>query len=61
MSHIGKRVEVKLYASMKGKKFYDGILLSYNKEAITLKADEKNTFTIFLKNVVKVNEYVDFE
>ncbi|HCH73784.1 MAG TPA: ribosome maturation factor RimP [Clostridiales bacterium] len=61
LSHIGKRVEVKLYASMKGKKFYDGILLSYNKDAITLKADEKNTFTIFLKNVVKVNEYVDFE
>ena len=60
-SHIGQMVEVKLKSSMRGKKAYDGILLSYNGEAITLKVDEKNTYTIFMKNVVKVNEYVDFE
>ena len=61
ISHIGQRVEVKLYASIKGKKFYDGILMSYDKEKITLKVDEKNTFTIELKTIVKVNEYIDFE
>ena len=61
ISHIGQRVEVKLYASIKGKKFYDGILMSYDKEKITLKVDEKNTFTIELKNIVKINEYIDFE
>ena len=61
MSHIGQRVEVKLLSSIKGKKFYDGILMSYDKEKITLKVDEKNTFTIELKNLVKVNEYIDFE
>ncbi len=60
-SHIGERVEVKLKSSMRGKKFYDGILLSYTEEAITLKVDEKNTYTIFMKNIVKVNEYIDFE
>lgn len=60
-SHIGERVEVKLYASIKGKKFYDGILTSYDGKVITLKVDEKTTFTIDLKTVVKVNEYVDFE
>ena len=61
ISHIGQRVEVKLYASIKGKKFYDGILMSYDKEKITLKVDEKNTFTIELKSIVKINEYIDFE
>ena len=61
ISHIGQRVEVKLYASIKGKKFYDGILMSYDKEKITLKVDEKTTFTIDLKNCEKVNEYIDFE
>ncbi len=61
LSHIGQRVEVKLYNSIKGKKFYDGILESYDQKAITLKVDAKTTFTIELKNVVKVNEYVDFE
>ncbi len=60
LDHIGQRVEVKLYASIKGKKFYDGELLAYNGENITLKVDAKNTFTIDMKNIVKVNEYVDF-
>ena len=59
--HIGQRVEVKLYNSIKGKKFYDGILESYDGKSIALKVDAKNTFTIELKNAVKVNEYVDFE
>lgn len=60
LSHIGQRVEVKMYASIRGKKFYDGILLSYDSDAITLKVDEKTTFTIEMKNIVKVNEYIDF-
>ena len=61
LSHIGKRVEVKLYASIKGKKFYDGILMSYDKKQMALKVDEKNTFTIDLKSIVKINDYIDFE
>lgn len=61
ISHIGQRVEVKLYSSIRGKKFYDGILLTYDKQAITLKVDEKQTFTIEMKNIVKVNEYIEFE
>lgn len=60
LSHIGERVEVKLYASVRGKKFYDGILTAYDKQTITLKVDEKTTFTIEMKNIVKVNEYIDF-
>ncbi|MBQ4097669.1 MAG: ribosome maturation factor RimP [Clostridia bacterium] len=60
-SHIGSRVEVKLNNSVKGKKFYDGILCSYDGKVITLKVDEKTTFTLDLKNCIKVNEYVDFE
>ena len=61
VSHLGEMVEVKLVNPIKGKKFYDGILVSYDGKLITLKVDEKNTFTIDLKNVVKVNEYIDFE
>ena len=60
-SHIGQKVEVKLVNSIKGKKFYDGLLMSYDKKQITLKVDAKNTFTIELKNIVKINEYIDFE
>ena len=58
-SHIGKKVEVKLYAAVKGKKFYDGELISYDGERIVIKT-VKETFSFDLKSVVKVNEYIDF-
>ena len=60
LSHIGERVEVKLYASVRGKKFYDGILVAYDGKTATLKVDAKTTFTLEMKNVVKMNEYIDF-
>ena len=58
-SHIGKMVEVKLYAAVKGKKFYEGELISYDGERIVIKT-VKETFSFDLKSVVKVNEYIDF-
>lgn len=61
LSHIGQRVEVKLYSSVKGKKFWDGILVSYDGKVATLKVDSKTTFTLEMKNVVKMNEYIEFE
>jgi ribosome maturation factor RimP len=60
ISHIGKMVEVKLYNSIKGKKLLEGVLQSYDGERIVVKTDEKTTLSIELKNVVKVNEYVEF-
>ena len=60
-SHVGQMVEVRLFTSIKGKKFYEGTLMSYDKKAITLKVDQKTTYTIELKNIVKINEYIDFE
>ncbi len=59
-SHVGQKVEVKLYNSIRGKKFLEGELTSYDGERITLKTDEKTTYTIDLKNTVKVNEFIDF-
>ena len=57
-SHIGQRVEVKLNTSIKGKKFYDGILVDYDGKTIKLRVNDKDTFTIDLKNTIKVNEYI---
>ena len=59
-SHIGKKVEVKLYAAVKGKKLIEGELLSYDGAHIVVKADAKTTLSFDLKSVVKVNEYIDF-
>ena len=60
-SHIGQRVEVKLKNSIKGKKFYDGILTDYDGKTVRLKVSEKETFTIDLKNLEKMNEFIDFD
>lgn len=59
-SHLNQRVEVKLYNSIRGKKMLDGELTFYDGKTIILKVDEKDSYTIDLKNVVKVNEYIDF-
>lgn len=59
-SHIGQRIEVKLYSSVMGKKFFDGILVSFDIKSIVLKVNEKTTITIDRKNIVKANEYIDF-
>ena len=58
-SHVGKMVEVKLYSAIKGKKFYEGELISYNGQCIVIKADKKTTLSIDMKNIVKVNQYVE--
>ena len=61
LDHIGQKVEVKLKDSIRGKKFYEGILTAYTGTQVTLKVDAKNTFTIDMKNLVKMNEFIDFE
>ena len=53
-------MEVKLYASVRGKKYWEGILLSYDGEAIRLRAG-KETFTLELKQIAKINKAIHFE
>ena len=60
ISHIGQKVEVKLLNSVRGKKSYDGVLMAYNKTNVVIRVDDKDTFTIDMKNIVKMNEYIDF-
>lgn len=59
LSHVGKMVEVKVKQSVKGKKSFDGILTSYNKTNVTVKIDDKTTLTIDMKNLSKMNEYIE--
>lgn len=60
LSHIDKKVEVKLYSSVKGKKFYEGILKKYDGKCIVIETVDKLSLSLELKNVVKVSEYIDF-
>ena len=59
-AHIGKMVEVKLYSSVAGKKFYEGVLISYTDSDIVIKTTQNKTISIALKNIVKVSKYIEF-
>ena len=59
LSHVGKKVEVKFYSAVKGKKSSDAVLVSYDGENVVLD-DGKETFSVSLKNIVRMNEFIDF-
>ena len=60
LSHVGKMVEVKVKQSIKGKKSFDGVLVSYDTKTVVVKIDAKTTLTIDMKNLSKMSEYIDF-
>ena len=60
LDHIGKMVEVKLVNPMKGKKAFDGVLERYDGKTVLVRVNEKTAYTLELKNVAKMNEYIDF-
>ncbi|MBR2614644.1 MAG: ribosome maturation factor RimP [Clostridia bacterium] len=59
--NLGKEVEVKLFSSIMGKKFYEGVLVSFDENSIVVKVDKKTTLTIDRKQIVKVNKLIKFE
>ena len=38
--HMGEKIEVRLYAPLDGKKYYEGVLLSYENGAFTIATDK---------------------
>ena len=57
---IGKKVEVKLYAPMKGKKFFEAVLTGFDDSCVTLdtgKGEEK----IERARIARINEAIDFD
>ena len=58
--NIGQKVEVKLKNSVQGKKKFDGVLMAYDGKTMGIKTDKKSSFTFDVKNIVKVNKYIEF-
>ncbi len=60
--NLQKRVEVKLYAPRKGKKFFEAILLDYDEKVknVTLQ-DGTEIFKINLSQIVKISQAIDFD
>ena len=55
----GEKVEVKLYAPMKGKKFFEGTLVSYDEHCVEI-LDKKETLKIEKAKIAKICRAIDF-
>ena len=55
----GEKVEVKLYAPMKGKKFFEGTLISYDEHCVEIQ-DKKETLKIEKAKIAKICRAIDF-
>ncbi len=58
--NYGKEVEIKLYAPLKGKKVYEGVLISRTENAVTIN-DGKQDITIESNRAAYVRPLVKFE
>ena len=55
----GEKVEVKLYAPMKGKKFFKGTLVAYDEHCVEI-LDKKETLKIEKAKIAKICRAIDF-
>ncbi len=58
--NIGKEVEIKLYAPIKGEKFIEGELVSYDGKNIVVKT-KKEEMKLELNRIAKINKAIKFE
>lgn len=58
--NLGRKVEIKLYAPLKGKKFLEGTMTAWNENSVTIE-DEKKTILVIERNkIAKINRAIEF-
>ena len=60
LKRIGKEVEVKLFAPVQGKKYFECILVDYDGKNVVLK-DGDEEFKLPLTRIAKINEAIKFD
>lgn len=58
--NIGKKVEVKLFAPLKGKKFFEAELIGYDGNCVMLK-DGNGEFKLEISKIAKINKAITFD
>lgn len=58
--NVGKEVELKLYAPLKGKKFLEGVLAAFDENTVTLTVAAE-TVKIQRNKIAKINKAIKFE
>lgn len=60
LKNIGEEVEVKLYGSVGGKKFLEGVLKAYDGTKVTV-TENGQDYTLPLDGIVKINKAIKFD
>lgn len=58
--NIGKEVEIKLYAPLKGKKYLEGFLLAFDENSLTVKTEQEE-LKIQRNKIAKINKAIKFD
>lgn len=58
--HLGTDVEVRLYAPIRGKKFFEGVLESYDGNNVVIVTDGESV-KLELNRIAKINESIKFD
>lgn len=57
---MGEKVEVRLFAPLRGRKFFEATLVGYDGNTVTL-SEENGEFRLELNRVAKINRAIDFD
>lgn len=58
--NLGKEIEIKLYAPLKGKKLIEGVLNEFDDNSVTVKTGNEE-LKISLNKIAKINKAIKFE
>lgn len=58
--NVGKEVEIKLYAPIKGKKYIEGVMSEFDENSVTV-VTAKETLKIQRNKIAKINKAIKFE
>jgi ribosome maturation factor RimP len=58
--NVGKEVEMKLFAPLKGKKFIEGVLVAFDENSVTVKT-AKEEIKIARNKIAKINKAIKFD
>ncbi len=58
--NLGKEIEIKLFAPLKGKKFIEGVLTAYDDNSVTVKTDNEE-IKISKNKTAKINKAIKFD
>ncbi len=60
LRHLGEKVEIKLFAPLKGKKFYEGIMTDFDENTVTVLIGETE-WKFEKSKIAKINVAIDFD